>query len=50
MKPATELFDNTAFSVQKLIFEFALWARKISILDALAMQFHEKSGLRVSRD
>ena len=56
MKPATTSLDNTDFSVQKLIvrpeciskrliFKFALWAGKISILDALATLFHEKSGL-----
>jgi hypothetical protein len=30
---------------QKSIFEFALRARKITILGALATQFHEISGL-----
>jgi hypothetical protein len=30
---------------QKSIFEFALRARKITILGALATQFHEMSGL-----
>jgi hypothetical protein len=61
MKPATTIADNGAFSVQKSIFgpecisirlkpqksifEFALRARKITILGALATQFHEISGL-----
>ena len=33
---------------QKSIFEFALRARKITILGALATQFHEMSGLAPS--
>ncbi|MFN5062578.1 MAG: hypothetical protein ACK5GN_07005 [Pseudomonadota bacterium] len=33
---------------QKSIFEFALRARKITILGALATQFHEISGLAKS--
>jgi hypothetical protein len=60
MKPATTSADDRAFSVQKSIFvpdvfryysapkidfEFALWVRKITILGALAMRFHEMSGL-----
>ncbi|MFN4894589.1 MAG: hypothetical protein ACK5HO_02290, partial [Pseudomonadota bacterium] len=61
MKPATTIADNGAFSVQKSIFgpecitirlkpqksifEFALRTRKITILGALATQFHEISGL-----
>ncbi|MFN5063690.1 MAG: hypothetical protein ACK5GN_12700 [Pseudomonadota bacterium] len=45
MKPATASDDNGAFSAQKSIFEFALRARKITILGALATQFHEISGL-----
>jgi hypothetical protein len=61
MKPATASADNGAFSVQKTIFrlegisirfrpensffEFALWARTITNLGALATQFHEKCGL-----
>ena len=45
MKPATTIADNGAFSVQKSIFEFALRARKITILGALATQFHEISEL-----
>jgi hypothetical protein len=45
MKPATTIADNGAFSVQKSIFGFALRARKITILGALATQFHEISGL-----
>ena len=45
MKPATMITDNGAFSVQKSIFEFSLRARKITILGALATQFHEISGL-----
>jgi hypothetical protein len=46
MKPATPSANNGAFSVQKSIFEFALRARKITILGALATQFHEMSGLK----
>ncbi|MFN4896098.1 MAG: hypothetical protein ACK5GN_04965 [Pseudomonadota bacterium] len=61
MKPATASDDNGAFSAQKSIFgpeciairlkprksifEFALRARKITILGALATQFHEIWGL-----
>jgi hypothetical protein len=61
MKAATASDDNGAFSVQKSIFgpegitirlkpqksifEFALRAREITILGALATQFHEISGL-----
>ncbi|MFN4897011.1 MAG: hypothetical protein ACK5GN_00685 [Pseudomonadota bacterium] len=57
MKPATASHDNGAFSAQKSIFgpeciairfrprksifEFALRARKITILGALATQFYE---------
>jgi hypothetical protein len=63
MKPATASADNGAFSVQNSIFrpegisirfrpenrvfEFARWARKIATLDALATQFHAKSGLAI---
>jgi hypothetical protein len=61
MKPATPSANNGAFlsskidfrtgivskyiPPQKSIFEFALRARKITILGALATQFHEMSGL-----
>ncbi|MFN4896395.1 MAG: hypothetical protein ACK5GN_05845 [Pseudomonadota bacterium] len=45
MKPATTIADNGAFSVPKLILEFALRAQKITILGALTTQFHEISGL-----
>jgi hypothetical protein len=61
MKPATASDDNGVFSAQKSIFgpeciairlkprksifEFALRARKITILGALATQFHEIWGL-----
>ncbi|MFN4895501.1 MAG: hypothetical protein ACK5GN_05940 [Pseudomonadota bacterium] len=61
MKPATVSDDNGAFSAQKSIFgpecitmrlkprksifESAFRARKITILGALATQFHEISGL-----
>ncbi|MFN4896713.1 MAG: hypothetical protein ACK5GN_03215 [Pseudomonadota bacterium] len=45
MKPATASDDNGAFSAQKSIFEFALRARKITIIGALATQFHEICGL-----
>jgi hypothetical protein len=34
---------------QKSIFEFALWARKITILGALVTQLHEMSGPEVVR-
>jgi hypothetical protein len=47
MKLATTIADNGAFSVQKSIFEFALRAQKITILGALATQFHEISGLAI---
>jgi hypothetical protein len=49
MKPAAASADNGAFSAQKSIFEYALWARKITILSALATQFHEISGLNAYR-
>jgi hypothetical protein len=61
MKPAATSGDNGAFSVQKLIFrqrryldtipprksvfEFALRARQITILAALATQFYAICGL-----
>jgi hypothetical protein len=64
MKPATTSADNGAFlsskidfrtgmyldtiPPQKLIFEFALRAQKITILGALVTQFHEMSGLAQS--
>ncbi|MFN5062610.1 MAG: hypothetical protein ACK5GN_07165 [Pseudomonadota bacterium] len=63
MKPATASDDNGAFSAQKSIFgpegiairlkprisifEFALRARKITILGALTTQFHEINTARV---
>ncbi|MFN4896678.1 MAG: hypothetical protein ACK5GN_00310 [Pseudomonadota bacterium] len=49
MKPATTIADNGAFSAQKSIFEFALRARKITILGAFATQFHEICGLELPR-
>jgi hypothetical protein len=61
MKPATASADNGAFSVPKYylqtgryldtippcryLVEFALRARNITTLGALATQFHEKCGL-----
>jgi hypothetical protein len=42
MKPTTASDDNGAFSAQKSIFEFALRARKITILGALATQFYAR--------
>jgi hypothetical protein len=35
---------------RKSIFKFALRARKITVLGALATQFHEISGLEVAKD
>ncbi|MFN5061494.1 MAG: hypothetical protein ACK5GN_01480, partial [Pseudomonadota bacterium] len=49
MKPATASDENGAFSAQKSIFEFALRARKITIIGALATQFHEISGLEAKK-
>ena len=58
MTLATASADNGAFSVQKTIsgrkvsrydsdfVEFALRARTITTLGALATQFHEKCGLK----
>jgi hypothetical protein len=33
------------FRPENRVFKFARWTRKIAILDALATQFHAKSGL-----